>query len=90
MTERATEINVNTNEDEDYVLVKWDCMSPYEIATVIDILIKWYGDSDTLLSYYNGWYLYCLDPYSTHISPKEINFLVTENEASLSMSVSKS
>lgn len=90
VTERATEINVNTNEDEDYVLVKWDCMSPYEIATVIDILIKWYGDSDTLLSYYNGWYLYCLDTYSTHISPKEINFLVTENEASLSMSVSKS
>lgn len=90
VTERATEINVNTNEDEDYVLVKWDCMSPYEIATVIDILIKWYGDSDTLLSYYNGWYLYCLDTYSAHISPKEINFLVTENEASLSMSVSKS
>lgn len=53
VTERATEINVNTNEDEDYVLVKWDCMSPYEIATVIDILIKWYGDSDTLLSYGN-------------------------------------
>ena len=90
VTEHATEINVYAEEDEDSVLVTWDCMSPNEIATVIDILIKWYGDNDTLLSYYDGWYLYCLDNFSTHISPKELHFLVTENEASLSMSVSKS
>lgn len=90
VTEHATEINVYAEEDEDSVLVTWDCMSPNEIATVIDILIKWYGDNDTLLSYYDGWYLYCLDNFSTHISPKELHFLVTGNEASLSMSVSKS
>lgn len=90
VTEHATEINVYAEEDEDSVLVTWDCMSPNEIATVIDILIKWYGDNDTLLSYYDGWYLYCLDNFSTRISPKELHFLVTENEASLSMSVSKS
>lgn len=90
VTEHATEINVYAEEDEDSVLVTWDCMSPNEIATVIDILIKWYGDNDTLLSYYDGWYLYCLDNFSTHISPKELHFLVTENEASLSMSVSRS
>lgn len=90
VTEHATEINVYAEEDEYSVLVTWDCMSPNEIATVIDILIKWYGDNDTLLSYYDGWYLYCLDNFSTHISPKELHFLVTENEASLSMSVSRS
>ena len=90
VTEHATEINVYAEEDEYSVLVTWDCMSPNEIATVIDILIKWYGDNDTLLSYYDGWYMYCLDNFSTHISPKELHFLVTENEASLSMSVSRS
>lgn len=90
LSEYATEITFSDWEEVYSIRIMWDVMSVEEAAAIIQKLMAWYGENDTLVIFDDQHIQFDIDSFANHTSSKSFRLSFSDSGVYLHIDLDKS